>query len=61
VVEKPPNFIDRQPDIRQPETRNRAAEEIVAREARNQGIVVNEIVLPPKRCPGEDEKKNAHF
>jgi hypothetical protein len=47
-VEEPPDLINRQPDISQPEARNCSAKEIVARDARNQWIVVNKIVLPPK-------------
>ena len=47
-MEEPAELINRQPDISQSEARNRSAQEIIARDARNQRIVVNEIVLTPK-------------
>jgi hypothetical protein len=60
-VKEPPDFVNRQPDISQSEAGNRSAEEIIARDARNQRIVVNEIVLTPHGCPGEDKKENPQF
>jgi hypothetical protein len=60
-MEELPNLMKRQPDISQAEPGNCPAEEIVARDARNHGIVVNEIVFTPIRRPGEDEEENPQF
>jgi len=60
-MEELPNLMKRQPDISQTEAGNRPAEEIVARDARNRRIVVNEIVITPIRRPGEDEEENPQF
>jgi hypothetical protein len=60
-MEELPNLMKRQPDISQSQPGNRSAEEIVARDARNHRIVVNEVVLTPIRRPGEDEEENPQF
>jgi hypothetical protein len=60
-MEELPNLMKRQPDISQSEPGNCPAEEIVARDARDHRIVVNEIVLTPIRRPGENEEENPQF
>src|SRR2546425_12470980 len=56
-----PQFVNRQPDVRKPDPRNRAAHEIVLDDARDPGVVVDEEVFAPQRDPGEDEEQDSHL
>lgn len=55
---KSPHFKESEPNIRQPNSRDCPAEEVVVGDARDQCIVADKVILGPDRDPREDKQKH---
>lgn len=61
LAAKAPRLKDGKPNIRQPESGNRPAQEVIPGDARKKRVMTDKIILGPERDPWQNEQKHANL